>query len=110
MGIDPRSFGKKIRALRKQRKLTLAKLAEITRRSVSLLSQIETGKVSPSFSSMRIIAEALQVPIGQLIGEEDKMEEKDHALLRPKARKILTSRGAFNINFSPGTWARPSNS
>ena len=93
MGIDPRSFGKKIRALRKQRKLTLAKLAEITRRSVSLLSQIETGKVSPSFSSMRIIAEALQVPIGQLIGEEDKMEEKDHALLRPQARKILTSRG-----------------
>ncbi len=93
MGIDPRGFGKKIRALRKERRLTLAKLAETTRRSVSLLSQIETGRVSPSFSSMCILADALRVPIGLLIGEEDKMEVKDHALLRPKARKVLTSRG-----------------
>ena len=93
MGIDPRDFGRKIRAFRKQKKLTLAKLSEITQRSVSLLSQIETGRVSPSFSSMRIIAEALRVPIGRLIGEEDKVEEKDHALLKPEARKILTSLG-----------------
>jgi transcriptional regulator with XRE-family HTH domain len=93
MGNDPRCFGRKIRALRKQRRLTLAKLADITRRSVSLLSQIETGRVSPSFSSMRIIAEALRVPIGQLMGEEDRVAIKDHALLKPMARKILTSLG-----------------
>lgn len=93
MGIDHRGFGKRVHSLRKQKRLTLARLAEITRRSVSLLSQIETGRVSPSFSSMRIIAEALRVPIGQLIGEEEREGAKDHAILKPKERKVLTSFG-----------------
>jgi transcriptional regulator with XRE-family HTH domain len=93
MGIDHRGFGKRVRSLRKQKRLTLARLSEITRRSVSLLSQIETGRVSPSFSSMRILADALRVPIAQLIGEDEKVEVKDHAILRPSNRKVLTSFG-----------------
>ena len=69
MLIDAQSFGEKVRALRVQQGLTLADLAEKTKRSVSLLSQIETGNVSPSFSSMQTIADALEVPLAQIISK-----------------------------------------
>ena len=65
MLIDAKSFGEKVRALRMQRGLTLADLAEKTQRSISLLSQIETDNISPSFSSMQTIADALEVPLAQ---------------------------------------------
>ena len=67
MLIDAKSFGEKVRALRMQQGLTLADLAEKTKRSVSLLSQIETGNVNPSFSSMQSIADALEVPLSEII-------------------------------------------
>ena len=63
MKIDSEGLGKRFRDLRKQKRLTLARMAKMTGRSVSLLSQIETGKVNPSFSSMQIIADALDVPL-----------------------------------------------
>ena len=49
---------------------SVVSLAEKTQRSVSLLSQIETGNVSPSFSSMQTIADALKVPLAQIISQE----------------------------------------
>ena len=61
MIFDAKSFGEKVRELRKQKGLTLTEMAEKTRRSVSLLSQIENGNVSPSFSSMQSIADALDI-------------------------------------------------
>ncbi|MFH1968861.1 MAG: helix-turn-helix transcriptional regulator [Verrucomicrobiota bacterium] len=67
MIVDGKSFGEKVRALRKQKGLTLADLAKKTKRSVSLLSQIENGNVSPSFSSMQTIADALEINLGHMV-------------------------------------------
>jgi transcriptional regulator with XRE-family HTH domain len=91
--IDGKNFGEKVRSLRKQKRLTLAAVAEKTRRSVSLISQIETGNVSPSFSSMKIIAEALGVTLGQMISDESPAEGGDFFLLEPATRKILLTQG-----------------
>jgi transcriptional regulator with XRE-family HTH domain len=41
------------------------------------LSQIETGKVNPSFSSMQNIADALNVPLSQLILKNEGTVEND---------------------------------
>jgi transcriptional regulator with XRE-family HTH domain len=93
MIIDNLGFGKKVRALRTQGNLTLHDLAKITKRSVSLLSQIETGKVSPSFSTMRIIADALGISLSRLILDDDAGETKDSSLMEARERKILTTQG-----------------
>ena len=87
-------LGKRLRALRRERALTLTGLAKLTRRSVSLLSQIETGKVSPSFSSMRIIAEALGVPLSRLILDSEPDETRESALMSARGRKVLTTQGS----------------
>jgi len=93
MKIDSEGLGKRFRDLRKQKGLTLSRMAKITGRSVSLLSQIETGKVNPSFSSMRTLAEALEVPLSQLMLQDEAAVENDHALMRSRDRKVLTTRG-----------------
>ncbi len=93
MIIDGKSFGEKVRALRKQKRLTLAALAEKTQRSVSLISQIETGNVSPSFSSMQMIADALGVTLGKMIADDAPAEGGDFFLMEPATRKILQTQG-----------------
>ena len=52
-------------------------MAKMTGRSVSLLSQIEKGKVNPSFSSMQNIADVLNVPLSQLILKNEGTVEND---------------------------------
>lgn len=93
MLVDVKSFGEKVRSLRKQKGLTLADLAEKTHRSVSLLSQIENGNVSPSFSSMQTIADALEINLGRIITEESSAEEDDTYFLEASARKVLMTQG-----------------
>ena len=91
---DSKSFGKKVRALRKQKRLTLTELAKKTQRSISFLSQIETGNINPSFSSMQTLAKALEISLGEMIADEGNSEEEDFILLKPSSRKVLmTQRG-----------------
>lgn len=93
MLIDGKSFGVKVRELRKQKGLTLTALAKKTRRSVSLISQIETGNISPSFSSMQIIAEALGIPLGRIMSDSPVSEGGDCFVVSAPARKILQTQG-----------------
>lgn len=62
--VQPAPFiGEKLRAARERDKLSQRDLAAKAEVSASLLSQIETGKVSPSMRSMYNIATALSLPI-----------------------------------------------
>ncbi len=70
--IDPdervnRMLGEKVRALRKQRDLTLRQLANKTSLSVSLISQIELGKSAASISTLCKLASALGVAVSTLL-------------------------------------------
>lgn len=93
MLLETKNFGEQVRTLRQQQGLTLAELAEKTNRSVSLLSQIENGNVSPSFSTMQTVAEALDIHIGQMLSTETVSEEGDSFLMEAAARKILMTQG-----------------
>ncbi len=64
-----RVIGETIRALRKDRSLTLKQMAKRTGLSVSLLSQIERAESSASISSLYKIAVALDSRIQELFGE-----------------------------------------
>ena len=70
--VDPeervnRLLGAKVRALRKERDLTLRQLANKTALSVSLISQIELGKSAASMSTLWKLASALGVPVAALL-------------------------------------------
>ncbi len=61
-------MGKRIRAIRKGRSMTLKKLAAQTGLSVSMISQIERAESSPSIGSLFRIAQELGVKLSYLFG------------------------------------------
>ncbi|MEK4499433.1 helix-turn-helix transcriptional regulator [Bacillus sp. FSL R12-0069] len=64
------TLGEKIKALRKEKKLTQTALAgsELTK---SMLSQIENGKATPSMKTLQYIAEKLECETSFLLEEDD---------------------------------------
>lgn len=59
-------FGRKLRALRKQRGITQEQLAEAASISVDFLSLVERGINAPSFETLEKLACALDMPVKQL--------------------------------------------
>jgi transcriptional regulator with XRE-family HTH domain len=64
--------GVNIRRLRKDKSYTLRELGEKVGVSSSFISQVEIGKISPSLSKLKDIANALNTTIGLLVGETDQ--------------------------------------
>lgn len=60
-------IGERIRAARKERKLTLKALAQKIGLSATYLSDIEHLRKNPSFKKIFLIAEGLDIPVSQLI-------------------------------------------
>jgi len=63
-------IGKRIKAFRTQKRITLEGLAQKTGFTKGYLSKVETSKKSPPVSTLGIIARALGVTISALLGEE----------------------------------------
>lgn len=61
-----RQFGNRLRAIRKERKLTQEQFAELVEISVDFLSLIERGVNAPSFDVLEHIARRLRVPVREL--------------------------------------------
>lgn len=68
--FDMTAVGRRVRALRQQRSLSLEALAERSGVSVSMLSTVERGQKVPSIMVMSQIATALDTSIGRLLDEE----------------------------------------
>ncbi|MHB9154336.1 MAG: helix-turn-helix domain-containing protein [Endomicrobiales bacterium] len=62
-------LGVNIKRLREEKRITLRTLAKSANISPSFLSQIETGKASPSLDTLKNISNSLSTTVGNLIGE-----------------------------------------
>ncbi len=88
-------LGRKIRSIRQQSGMTLQRLAHAAGVSQSLVSQVERGLASPSITTLRRIAAALDVPIAALFmggaeasnGETDRFGRR--VVVRRNERKGL---------------------
>ena len=65
---DPPDLGGRLLALRKDRRLTLDRLAAASGVSKSMLSQIERGRVNPTVATLWNLTQALGIDIGELLG------------------------------------------
>jgi transcriptional regulator with XRE-family HTH domain len=68
------TIGASIRKYRKERKLTLQQVADITNLSIGIISLIERGKSNPSMDSLYTLAKALHVEVTDLLGTTSKAE------------------------------------
>ena len=83
--------GKRIRAHRAERDVTLAQLAVEVDLTKGQLSKIENGKVSSPVSTLTRIARALGVPIGKFF--EDDRGDVHAVLIRASDQKEIVGRG-----------------
>ena len=66
-GFDQHSFGLHVRGLRKRANLTLSDLSVASGMSISAISKIENGQISPTFVNMMRLAEGLSMHIADLV-------------------------------------------
>lgn len=65
--------GINIKRLREEQGMTLRVMAKKLEVSASFLSQVESGKASPSLSTLKNISDCLSTTVGELIGEGQKI-------------------------------------
>jgi len=83
--VDEDSLGARIRALRKERGLTLDALGRLAGVTRSFLSQVENCQSSPSIQTLRNIAMALDTPVFALL--EDQQDHRK--VVRKNERKRI---------------------
>jgi transcriptional regulator with XRE-family HTH domain len=73
--------GSNIRAARKAKGLSQFQLAERSRLSADFIGKVERGTTSPSLESLKAIATALQLSLGQLFAGESASDSSQEALM-----------------------------
>ncbi len=74
-------FGKKMRAIREERKWTLEEMAEKLSTTKQALSKYERGERTPKITIAAKFAEILGVPLRELVGSDDpevNEEQQNH--------------------------------
>ena len=80
--------GAQIRRRRRDRSLTLSRVAELTGMNVGYLSQVENDKASPSLETLAALADALDVPTAWFLLEQSVAPRVVRAADRPRRRLI----------------------
>ncbi|WP_433151291.1 helix-turn-helix domain-containing protein [Actinomadura nitritigenes] len=92
--VDLVVLGERVQALRRDRALTLQRLAEAAGVSVSMLSSVERGRKAPTIVVLARIADGLGVPLADLVAE-------------PDGGRVLVRRAADQETVDePGGWRR----
>ena len=111
-GQDHPQMGERLRAVRRARGLSLRELAKQLDVSPSLISQVETGRASPSVSTLYAIAQVLSVSVDDLLfNEADRPQRTSpvRAASTPDQPAVPVQRGTdrSKIRLASGvTWER----
>ncbi|WP_438279512.1 helix-turn-helix domain-containing protein [Pseudomonas alabamensis] len=71
--ISSNTLATKLRLLRRNAGLTLQQLSDRCGISLSALSKIENGQLSPTYEKIAALAQGLSVPVGELFSPEPKV-------------------------------------
>lgn len=94
MKHDAYAVSKNLKAVRSRRNLSLDQLSELTGVSKSMLRQIETGKSSPTISTIWKIANGLRLSFTALLAKQDP----DVAIMAFTKKEPLTdSQGGYRV-------------
>lgn len=102
MDPDPR-VGREIKDLRKARSATLTEMAKETGLSPGYLSQIETGKATPSVKALHSISQALAVNISWFFSpqSDDGDDLRDYVVRSTNRRSLKFKNGITDELLSP---------
>lgn len=89
----PPQVGRRIYGIRKARHLTLCDVQKMSGISISVLSQIERGKVNPNFSTLWQLTQSLGIDFAELLERTTGGASRSKLVERVDARSMPTIRG-----------------
>ncbi|WP_367615335.1 helix-turn-helix domain-containing protein [Teichococcus aerophilus] len=97
-----RRLGECIRAIRLSRNMSIQELSRRTGLSNGMVSQLERGLTTPSVRSLRLMSQALLVPISHFFDPEPVQAPNPHIVRRGERHFLrLTSSGVLKELLSP---------
>lgn len=81
-------IGTRLRELRKDRGLSIQQIADRVGLSIGMISQIERGVSTPSLRSLRLLAEAMAVPVSFFFASPKGHSESRHIVRRAQRRRL----------------------
>jgi transcriptional regulator with XRE-family HTH domain len=101
-------MGERLRAVRLARGLSLRELAKRVDVSPSLISQVETGRASPSVSTLYAMAQVLSVSVDDLLFDEvDRPQRSSPAPAEQRPSPVQRGADRSTIRLASGvTWER----
>jgi transcriptional regulator with XRE-family HTH domain len=87
--IQPPGIGEKLKALRKERGLSIRALAERARLSPNTISLIENNSASPTVTTLYTIANVLDVPLSAFFIEDENGEEVRLVRAQDRERTVI---------------------
>ncbi len=92
-GLDLATFGQRLRHTRRARGLTLAELGAKVGRTPSVLSLIENGRREPRLSLVEQLANALSVPVSELLKKQPPSRRAQLEIALEQAQRDPSYRG-----------------
>lgn len=83
----------RITQLRQQKNYTMAKLAEVTGITRSMISQVEKGDALPSLQTLSRIAEALGITLSSFFDMDSSINREDDIIVRAGTHKRISMPG-----------------
>ena len=93
--VEPKLFGKRVRAVRKAARITQEKAAEAAHLNSKYLGEIERGEKRPSFEAIIALSKALDV-LPEAFFQFD-LEDNDEKALRRKIENLLQRANASQL-------------
>lgn len=81
-------IGARLRELRQDRRLSIQELAHKVSLSIGMISQIERGVSTPSLRSLRLLAEALEVPVSWFFASSKGHAASRHIVRKDQRRRL----------------------
>lgn len=88
-------LSKRIKEIRKLKNITLKELSEKTSLSPSFLSQVERGVSSMTITSVKKIADALEIPLSELVKVSDDTNGENKLQDSPESKNASTIESRF---------------
>lgn len=108
--VDPsKELGVRLKDLRLSRGMTLTQLAKLTGLSVSSLSQVERGLVSPTIRTVYGVATALDVPAAWIIDPASAgnwASDEEYVVRAARRTEVLNSNGVIKHLATPDSEQR----
>jgi transcriptional regulator with XRE-family HTH domain len=98
--LDRSTFGKRLRAARKQYGWTLAQVAELSDISITTISRAERGQLALSYEKFSALGRALKMDMGAMFSQEGVAPQRLDGPVVTRAGEGVTYRGeSFSYEF-----------